>query len=83
MREVFRVGLLYRQSVEHYKQVSVPDWTCGSAPNGALKRGCIPDWTCGLSPRGALKTKRCSRLDSWIVPAYRLNNGEVFQIGPK
>ena len=44
------------------------------------KQGGFPDWTRGSSPRGALKSRRCSGLDSWIVPAWSLKNEEVFQI---
>ena len=29
----------------------------------------------------ALKTRRCSGLDSWIVPAWSLKNKEVFRVG--
>ena len=46
-----------------------------------LKQGVVPDWTRELSTHGALKTRRCSGLDSWIVPAWSLKNKEVFRIG--
>ena len=34
------------------------------------KQGGVPDWTCRSSPRGAIKTRKCSGLDSWIIPAF-------------
>ena len=37
------------------------------------KQGGAPDWTYGLLLRGALKTRRCSGLDPWIIPAWSLN----------
>ena len=36
--------------------------------------------TCGSSLRGALKTRKCSGLDAWIVPASALKNEELFRI---
>ena len=44
------------------------------------KKAGVPDWTRESFPHGALKTRRCSGLGSWIVPAWSLQNKDVFQI---
>ena len=54
--------------------IAVPGfvWVC--------KQGGLLDWTRGSSPHGALKTRRCSKLDLWVVPAWSLKNKDVFRI---
>ena len=49
--------------------------------SGALKTRSFPDWICGLSSCGGLKTRKCSGMDSWIVPACGLKIKEVFRVG--
>ena len=46
-----------------------------------LKKTDVPDWNCRLSPHGALLTRRCSGVDSWIVPTWRFKKKEMSQIG--
>ena len=41
----------------------------------------VPAFCSGSSPSGALKTRRCSGLDSRIVPAWTLKSEELFRMG--
>ena len=63
-------------SPTHQPHQHRPPLICGSSQNSVLdctrmydiaKKQGAPDWTSKSSPCGALTTKRCSRLDKWIV----------------
>ena len=72
-----RVGLVVGMSVYIFIYI----YTCPLPMRIFVRPHIGPDLTCELFSHGASKTRRCSGLDSWMVPAWSLKSGEVFRIG--